>query len=131
MADHTKRMGRTMPYTSQDGVSHPESFWCLNFLATDIGGRNGRIEFVGYHSAAAYDADSQPVAGATRSYQFAADAFDAAVYEPTKLPTGSPLAGEIISAAWGIALAAKEIGEPPADGEPDARTSFFAASTPA
>jgi hypothetical protein len=126
MRDHTKRLGKIMPFTSADGVTHDASFWCLNYQATDIGGRNGRVEFIGYHSTAAYDNDADPIAGASHSYQFAGDLFDATAYEPTRYPTGTPLAAEIIAAAWQIALATKDVGDAPVEGQPDTRAPFFA-----
>jgi hypothetical protein len=126
--DHTKRMGRTMPFTSADGDTHDASFWVLNYLATAIGDRAGRIEFIGYSSVAHYGRGADPIAGATRAYQFNGDEFDAAVFQPTSLPIGSPIAAEILAMAWSIALAAKEVGDPPAEGQQDTRISFFAQS---
>lgn len=125
--DYHNRLGRIMAFTSGDGVSHPQSFWVLNFAAFAVGDSTARLEFVGYHSKEAYDAGASPIAGAVRSYQVPPEAWLSTVFVPVPAPSES-FAVNFLTAAWGVALAAKEVGEAPAEGQPDTRVSFFAGS---
>lgn len=128
--DHQNRFGRVMPYTSQDGADHPESFWALNFAAFAIGDSSARLEFVGYHSAEAYDGGRDPIAGAARSYQVTPEHWMETVFVPLPAPE-QPFAVNFLLQAWAVALSTKDVGEPPAEGQPDQRVSFFAGSVPA
>src|ERR1051326_7471347 len=85
--NHAGRLGRVMPFTSADGVSHPNSFWCLSFAAFSIGESTARLEFVGYHSVEAYDSGAEPIQGATKSYQITPDKWTASTHIP--LPDSS------------------------------------------
>ena len=127
MADYQIRLGKTMPFTSQDGAEHPESFWCLNSLTAAIGDNALNLSFVGYHSIEAYDANAQVISGATKSYTvFGFDAFHEIIDGPVMLPLGAqtPAGLAILAMAWAVALETLE-GAPPAAGEPDTRESFF------
>lgn len=122
-------MGKTMPYTSPDGAQHPDAFWCLQKLHAEIDDSMMRLQFIGYHDAASYDADRDPISGAVKEYMLAGDGFQQAINLATAHPQGTPISVEILRMAWQVVLAAKEIGEPPADGQPDTRTSFFETAT--
>lgn len=103
MRDHRARMGKTMPYTSEDGAEHLDSFWCLKHLDVDINNRRLALGFVGYHSAGAYDAGRDPVARADKSYFLQGEAFDRAVGKLVGR-AGVPISVEIIQMAWEVAL---------------------------
>lgn len=126
--NHSLRAGRTMAYTSADGVSHPASFWCLNFAAFAIGDSTARLEFVGFHSVQAYDAGASPIQGATKSYQITPESWFTQVHIPLPAPDQT-FDVNFLLAAWNVALSTIE-GEPPAEGQ-DMRKSFFDGATPA
>jgi hypothetical protein len=119
-------MGRVMPFTGPDGTEHPESFWCLKFGGFFIDGSTARLDFAGYHSAAAYDAGASPIAGAQKTYEILPDKWLESVFVPLPEP-GQPFAVNFLIQTWNVALATKE-GPAPAPGDPDTRVSFFAAS---
>lgn len=122
--DHRLRMARVMPFTSDDGVQHPQSMWALNFEAASIGDKALRVEYTGYHSTDAYDAGASPIAGATHSISINGPDFDAFVQ------ANPQLVGTILTMGWAVADAEK-LGPAPAQGQPDTRTSFFSGATPA
>lgn len=128
--DHINRLGRVMPFVSSDGAKHDESFWVLNFAAFAVGDSTARLEFVGFHGKESYDEGRDPIAGATRSYQIPPEGWMETVFAPLPAPE-QPFAVNFLLAAWAVALSAKEVGEPPAEGEADTRVSFFAGSVPA
>lgn len=129
MRQHQLRMGKATGFTSQDGADHPNSFWCLNRLEANIGDATMALVFIGYHDAASYDADKQPIAGAIKHYIVSGTAFQEAINMMTQYPLGTPISAEILSMAWVVALNTKDIGVAPNQGEPDTRTSFFEAAT--
>ena len=104
MADHTLRGGKTMPFTSHDGVEHAASFWVLDDLQVRISDSAIVLKFVGYHSVAAYDADKQPIAGAEKHYMVSGEGFANAIGLPT-LGQALAIGTEIIRLAWTVALA--------------------------
>jgi hypothetical protein len=126
MATHTLRMGKQMPFTSADGASHPQSFWCLDRMSVEIGDQALRLRFVGYHDAASYDAERQPVAGAVKDYLVTGQAFLSAVGMMTE--GEQPISAEILRLAWQAALDAKDTPDPEHEGQ---TTSFFEAAVDA
>lgn len=129
MGQYQLRIGKSMAFTSQDGAEHPDSFWCLNRLDANIGAATMALVFIGYHDAASYDADKQPIAGAIKHYIVSGEAFASAINMQTQYPQGTQISAEILGMAWSVAMNTKEIGEPPGEDEPDTRTSFFEAAT--
>lgn len=128
MADYHERFGKVMPYTSDDGAEHPASFWCLDTVTVAINNNYLGLGFIGYHSKEAYNANRQPIAGAQRFYSVEGKTpFTSLVGQAVTLPFGdqTPRGVTILIMAWEVALAAKEVGEPPEAGEPDERVSFF------
>lgn len=128
--DHTNRLGRVLPFTSDDGADHPESFWVLNESNLAIGDSKGRLVVIGYHSAKAYDEGRAAIAGAKREYLITPEKWMETVFVPLPAPT-EPFAVNFLLQAWAVILATKEVGEPPAEGEADTRVSFFASSVAA
>lgn len=128
--DHAIRHGRTMAYTSADGVSHPQSFWVLSFAAFDVGAATGRLEFIAYHSAAAYDSGATPIAGAVRSYQISPAEWTQVVRIPLPAPDQT-FDVNFVLAAWNVALQTKDVCDSPPDGRQQTCVSFFAGSVPA
>ncbi|HEY6231351.1 MAG TPA: hypothetical protein VIW64_08805 [Pyrinomonadaceae bacterium] len=116
MGDHTLRLGKTMGFISADGAEHVASFWCLERLATEIGDRSLRLRFIGYHSAAAYDADRQPVASAVKEYLISGEAFMAAI-SLTTAAADVPISAEIIRLAWAVAAGVADTADPENEGE--------------
>lgn len=129
MGNHALRMGKVMPHTSEDGAEHAESFWCLNRLDANIGDGTMALIFIGYHDVASYDDDKQPIAGAIKHYIVSGTAFQQAINMVTQYPLGTPISAEILAMAWVVALNTKDIGNAPATGQPDSRTSFFETAT--
>jgi hypothetical protein len=127
--DHANRLGRTMAYTSADGVSHSQSFWCLNFAAFSIGDSTARLEFVGYHSVQAYDSGAEPISGAVRSYQITPEHWQQSVFVPLPAPS-QPFAVNFLMQSWAVALQTQDVCTPRDEGEPVC-VSFFAQSTAA
>lgn len=128
--DHRQRLGRVMPFQSADGVLHQAAFWCLNFAAFAIGDSGARLEFLAFHSVDAYNAGAAPIAGAMKDYVITPDQWMASVFVPLPAPD-QPFAVNFLLATWGVALSRKDVGDPPAEGEEDTRTSFFAESVEA
>lgn len=126
MGNHIIRMGKQMPFISPDGASHPNSFWCLDRLTVGVGDSSIGLRFIGYRSAADYNADRHPIAGAVREYLISGGRYYEAIQRATQFPTGTPISHEVLQMAWDIALEVKDQGLPPANPEdPDTRTSFF------
>jgi hypothetical protein len=126
MANHLQRIGKTMPYTSQDGVVHAESFWCLEEIPIQIGRQTVGLKFVGYHDTASYDAERQPISGAEKNYLLSGDQFLAAVNTPTAHAAGTPISAEILRMAWEVAVGVKDIVIPPqTPGGAETIISFF------
>lgn len=123
MGNHSLRMGRVMPFTSPDGASHPQSFWCLDRMSVEIGEQSLRLRFIGYHDAAAYDAERQPVAGASKDYLVTGAAFLSAVGMVTE--GEQPISVEILRLAWQAALDSKDAADPEHEGQ---LISFFEAA---
>lgn len=122
MANHLLRMGKRLNFTSPDGAPHPQSFWCLDRMLLEISDRALRLRFIGYHDAASYDADRQPVAGAVKEYLISGQAFTDATGLPTQ-GVAVPISVEVLRLAWAVALNEKEIVPDPA--HPDNKVSFF------
>ena len=112
--DHSIRLGKTMDFTSQDGVNHPESFWCLDDLRIPIGESAIRLEFVGYHNVESYDNNGAAIAGAKKIYQFSNERYMNSINMPTQFSKGNPISREILEMAWATAIAEKDTeGETP------------------
>lgn len=126
MGQHQLRQGKTMSYSSADGVTHPASFWCLDDpLVIMISGQQLRLRFIGWHDIASYDADREPIAGAVKDYILSGAEYDMVRNLPTQHPQGTPITLEVVEMAWQIALNKKDQGEAPVAGKTDLRTSFF------
>ena len=106
MRDHALRMGKRMAFESPDGATHANSFWCLSRIDIDIEDSALRLNFVGYHDAAAYDAGKLPVAGAAKAYLITGADFAAAASMPS---AAANISAEILRLAWVGALAAHDV----------------------
>jgi hypothetical protein len=126
MGNHNLRAGKNMSFTSADGAPHPQSFWCLDRMSVEIGEQALRLHFVGFHDAAAYDAERQPVAGAVKDYLVTGQAFLSAVGMVTE--GEQPISAEILRLAWQAALDAKDTPDPAHEGQ---TISFFEAAVDA
>lgn len=122
MGNHALRGGKIMPFTSLDGAEHEAGFWCLDRLVGEIGNGTLRLRFIGYHDAAAYDADRQPVANAVKEYLVSGEPYAAAITLPTSAANVS-VSAEILRLAWAVALSITDTDDPENEGE---MISFFA-----
>lgn len=111
-------MFKKMSFKSAFGTTSPNAVWRLTELHATLDGV--RLVFQGYHSQAAHDSGSAALPGAVKEYTLPAGT----ISQFPELETA------IHQAAWNVALAWLE-GPPPAEGEPDTRTSFFAGGTDA
>ncbi|HEX8747369.1 MAG TPA: hypothetical protein VF717_09220 [Pyrinomonadaceae bacterium] len=117
--DYRRRLGKIMAFESADGVAHEESFWYIDELQLNISGRRLQFVTVAHHDTDAYDAEKWPIAGASKPYTFEGEEFDALIARHPDL------VGMLLNGMWSEALLKKDVGEPPAEDQPDTRRSFF------
>ena len=129
--NHERRIGLVMDYTLhaegvEGGVLIQNSFWCVDEIM--ISPRTSKIIvwYRGWESMAKYDQGFPPITGAERVYQFDGPAYDQAVMMPTTLPTGSPIAAELLGMINAKAISTKDVFVQ--DGDP---ISFFENVQPA
>jgi hypothetical protein len=110
---------KTMPFTTPDGVEHPNAVWRLVGLYATLNGL--RIVIYGYHNMMTYEAGAQPLSGAVKEYSLPA----------STISSHGELETAIHLAAWETVTAIKDVGVAPSEGEEDTRQSFFAAAVAA
>lgn len=123
MGQHRRRMGMVMPYTTAFNSNHPQSFWCLGKLETDMDEGYIKLDFRMWEDTASYDADFPRIPGEEKMYYLTGPEYEAAIVLQKQLPSEYPVSAEMLILAWQVARDRKDVIGP--DGS---RLSFFEAA---
>lgn len=131
MPDHTRRFGLVIDFTLhvegvEGGVLIQNSFWCVDEMMISPRTSIIRVWYHGWESVQKYDQGFPALPGAERIYQLDGVNYEGAVMTQTTLPTGSPIAAELMGMINAMAIATKDVHVQ--DAEP---ISFFEHAQPA
>ncbi len=124
MGQHQRRMGKIMPFTTSFNSHHPNSFWCLGKLDTDMDEMYIKLTFRVWENAASYDADFPRIPNEEKLYYLTGAEYEAAIALQKALPAEYPVSAELLALAWQVAENKKDTLSPTA-AEPDRQVSFF------
>jgi len=109
-----------LPYEDEQGNVYPASYWPVDFQASSRRDKGARCTFVGYRNRQAFLDGKAPIPGAERSY--ATTGPDSWLRFKAWYDANPQ---HVYGACMFQALQAQEIGDLPAQGQPDTRVSFF------